>query len=551
MRHDVDVLIIGAGMSGIGLSVKLLQQHGTRNFEIIEKTDNVAGTWWLNSYPGCGCDVPSHFYSYSFALNPDWSRKFALQPEIRAYFDSVATEYNIPSHVRFGQEVVSASWDDTAGIWLAEIRDIKTSKIYLRRAKILISAVGALSIPKQCEIPGFESYQGRLFHTAQWDHTFDWEGKDVVVIGNGCSATQVVPSISEGPGAVHKVTQFSRQAHWLAERPNPEYSSLFKLTMRYVPLAMRIYRAKLYWEKERDFSGFDLTTGAGMRKAWTAETTEYIRKSSPAKYRDFLVPKSEIGCKRRVNDTGYLKSLHRSNVELIYDDPAEEIIKSGIRTKSGRVVSADAIILAHGFETQKFLFPMKIFGKGGVDLYDHWNNVSEGVPSSYLGTCVAGFPNFFMMMGPNTLSGHLSVIYTTECQMNLTMRLITPIMRALSNSKSRLPSIWNAPDVVEVTPSAEDKDITNVQDKAKKLVWASGCTSWFIEPNTNRNSIMFPDWQYRFWLRSVFVTWSDFSYRLSRDGAVVARELGPGAGTLFALVMSFAIATGSWMYTRV
>ncbi|KAM0545358.1 hypothetical protein ACHAPJ_011430 [Fusarium lateritium] len=528
MRHDVDVLIIGAGMSGIGMSIRLIQEHKTRNFEIIEKTDNVAGTWWINSYPGCGCD-----------------------PEIRAYFDQVAAKYDISSHVRFGQEVVSASWDEAAGIWLVEVRDLKTSKTFLRRAKVLISAVGALSTPKKCELPGAELFTGPLFHTAQWDHSFDWKNKNVVVIGNGCSATQVVPVISEDPGAVRKVTQFSRQAHWLAERPNPEYSSLFKFAMKYIPLAMRVYRAKLYWERERDFGGFDIISGADLRKTWTAETTKYIRKNAPAKYRDFLVPKSEIGCKRRVNDTDYLLSLHRPNVELVYDDPSQEIVEEGIRTKSGRLVPADAIVLAHGFETHKFLFPMKIYGRDGVDLYDHWNDVSEGVPSSYLGTCISGFPNFFVMMGPNTLSGHLSVIYTTECQINLTMRLISPVMRTLNNSRSRLPTLWSAPDTVEVAPDAEQRDIAEVQDKAKKLVWASGCSSWFIEPKTGRNSIMFPDQQYQFWLRSVFVAWKDFSYRLSKDGDAVARKLGPGSGSLLTLVSCLVVGVGAWAYTRV
>lgn len=315
--------------------------------------------------------MPSHFYSYSFASNPDWSRKFALQPEIQAYFEGIAVKYGIPAHVHFGREVLSASWDASAGIWLVEMRDIKTSKIYYRRSKILISAVGALSIPKKCDLPGAESYRGRMFHTARWDHSFDWKGKDVVVIGNGCSATQVVPSISGGPGAVNKVVQFSRQAHWLAERPNPEYSWLFKFTMKHFPLAMRLYRAKLYWEKERDFSGFDLITGADIRKRWTADAADYIRRNSPAKYRDFLVPKSEIGCKRRVNDTDYLLSLHRPNVELIYDDPAQEIVEEGVRTESGRLVAADAIVLAHGFETHEFLAPMKIQGEGGIDIYEH------------------------------------------------------------------------------------------------------------------------------------------------------------------------------------
>jgi cation diffusion facilitator CzcD-associated flavoprotein CzcO len=167
------------------------------------------------------------------------------------------------------------------------------------------------------------------------------------------------------------VTQFSRQAHWLAERPNPEYSALFKWTMKWVPLAMRIYRAKLYWDQEKDFKGFDIETGAELRSGWTKETADYIRANAPAKYRNFLVPVTEIGCKRRVNDTGYLACLHQENVNLIYDDPIEEIVPTGIRTKSGNIITADAIVLANGFETQKPFGSLQIFGERGVSMLDH------------------------------------------------------------------------------------------------------------------------------------------------------------------------------------
>lgn len=177
--------------------------------------------------------------------------------------------------------------------------------------------------------------------------------------------------MAAGEGVARRITQFSRQAHWLAERPNKEYSTLFKWTMRWIPLAMRIYRAKLYWEKEKDFVGFDIATGAKTRKEWTAEAASYIRKNAPAKYRDFLVPKTEIGCKRRVNDTDYLACLHRENVELVYDDRVEEIVENGVRMGSGRVVSADAIIFANGFETQKLLAPMEIIGKEGTCITEH------------------------------------------------------------------------------------------------------------------------------------------------------------------------------------
>ncbi|EXL41086.1 hypothetical protein FOCG_16469 [Fusarium oxysporum f. sp. radicis-lycopersici 26381] len=498
--HNTDVLIIGAGMSGIGLGVHLIREFGTRNFEIFEKDSAIAGTWRVNSYPGCGCDVPSHFYSYSFALNPNWSQAYAMQPEIQTYFNDVAKKYDIEGHVRLNSVVESAHWDESSGTWEVAIRDTKTSELIIRRSKVLISAVGALSIPKECDIPGAPDFEGRMFHTAKWDHSFDWKDKEVVIIGNGCSATQILPVISSGDGAVQKATQFARQAHWLAERPNPTYSATFKWTMRWIPFAMRLYRAWLYYLKEQDFAGFRIAEGFQIRNQWAKDTADYIRRTAPAKYLDFLVPETEVGCKRRVNDTDYLACLHRDNVELVYDDPIQKVEAKGVRTSSGRVVTADAIVLAHGFETQKPLYPMKIFGKDGVSINEHWNQVSEGAASSYFGTCLSEFPNFFIMMGPNTLSGHLSVIYTTECQINYTMRVLKPVLTGKA-------------DIVEVTPEAEKKDIDRVQEKAKRLVWATGCTSWFIDEKTNRNTIMFPDWQFKFWLRSVFVAWNDLEYR--------------------------------------
>ncbi|KXH41055.1 hypothetical protein CNYM01_04570, partial [Colletotrichum nymphaeae SA-01] len=500
----------------------------------------------VNSYPGCGCDVPSHFYSYSFELNPNWSRKYALQPEIHQYFSDLAAKYDITKHIRFRQAVEFAEWNTSSGTWVVTTRDLESSRIRQRRCKILVSAVGALSIPKKCEITGASSFSGQMFHTAEWDHSFDWKNKEVVVIGD---ATQVIPALSEGNEAAKKVTQFSRQSHWLAERPNPKYSELFKWTMRWVPFAMRAYRAVLYWEKEKGFKGFDIVSGKEIRRGWTEEAAAYIRTKSPAKYRDFLVPKTEIGCKRRVNDTGYLASLHRANVELIHDDPITEIVEDGVYTSSGRYVFADAIVLAIGFETHKVLSPMEILGKDGMSINKHWERVSDGAPSSYFGTCLSGFPNFFVLMGPNTLSGHLSVIYTTECQINFVIRVISPILKAMHSCRSLFPVIGRLDDVVEVKPEAEMRDINKTQEKARSLIWATGCTSWFIDPETNRNTIMFPDWQYKFWLRSVFVSWKDLAYSAS---AVIAKgeQVGGGSGLgILVTVLAVGVAgVGAYLF---
>ncbi|KAH7126912.1 hypothetical protein B0J11DRAFT_433542 [Dendryphion nanum] len=394
-----DFLIIGAGMSGLGLAVQLIRRFGVHNFELIEKSNDVGGTWLANTYPGCGCDVASHFYSYSFALNPNWSRKYSMQPEIQQYFRSVAEQYRIMKHVQFHSIVERAEWNDDSKIWTVTVLDLTTKTRTVRRAKILVSAVGALSVPKKCDTPGAENFKGHLFHSAEWDHSFDWKNKEVVVLGNGCSATQFVPIMAQGDGAVKKITQFSRQAQYLSERENPYYSSTFKAVMKYVPLAMRLYRGYYYWQMESDYPGFDIESGRAIRQELAKENEAYVKRTAPRKYWDALIPKIEIGCKRKVLDTDYLASLHKENVELIYDDPVEKIVEDGVRTKSGKTVHADAIVLAIGFATQQMLFPMEIVGRDGLSLNKYWDTTTQSVAQAYFGTCVPDFPNFFIMMG--------------------------------------------------------------------------------------------------------------------------------------------------------
>lgn len=317
--------------------------------------------------------------------------------------------------------------------------------------------------------------------------------------------------------------------------------------MRWVPGALRLYRAWLYWDKEAQFPGYRRTAGGARRRVrWEAEAAAYIRAHAPARYAGFLVPRSEIGCKRRVNDTEYLAALHREGVELVFEDPVVEVVGEGVRTRSGRVVRADAVVLANGFQTKRMLFPMEIIGRGGVSLNEHvcdphlplhcclaeacmnltlsqWDQVSDGIPSAYMGTCVSAAPNFFIMMGPNSVSGHLSVVYTSECQINFTLRMIQPVMAALARQRSswRRISDWrpwgwgNEADVVVVKPEAERLDLEVTQRKARELVWASGCTSWAVDEATGRNFAMYPDWQFVFWFRTWWIKWRDFALSTS------------------------------------
>ncbi|EFQ94676.1 hypothetical protein PTT_07549 [Pyrenophora teres f. teres 0-1] len=565
MSFDTEVLIIGAGMSGLGLAVQIIRNYGIRNFELIEKSEDVGGTWLANTYPGCGCDVASHFYSYSFALNPDWSRKYSMRPEIQAYFRSVAEQYRVVDHVRFHSILEKAVWNDVDNVWEAFILNLQTKERIVRRAKVLVSGVGSLSVPKTCDLPGVETYKGKLFHSAQWDHSFDWADKDVVVLGtlpiwfniwdqhsvlttlgNGCSATQFVPIMANEPNPVRKLTQFGRQAQYLAERQNPNYSNTFKAVMRYVPLAMRLYRAKFYYDMERDWSGFDIETGRNIRQDLAKENEAYVKSMAPPNYWNALIPKTEIGCKRKVLDTDYLKTLWRDNIELVADDPAERITESGVVTKSGREVNADAIVLATGFATQQMLFPMEIVGRDGISLHEHWDKTSSGAAQAYFGTVVPNFPNFFILMGPNTVTGHLSVIYTVECQINFTLRLLEPILKSLPSYRSRsfIPQILAPPPAtVEVKSEAAIADSQWTQQAAKKLVWASGCVNWAVDPKTGLNNMMYPDWQFMYWLRSVFWKKRDFVYRNEKTG----EEFRPGAGkTMLWLATVGAFAVGAF-----
>lgn len=359
--------------------------------------------------------------------------------------------------------------------------------------------------------------------------------------------------------------------------------------MRYVPLAMRMYRAALYWQMERDYAGFDIKTGKPIRDELKKENEAYVKRMAPRKYWDALIPKSEIGCKRKVLDTEYLSTLHKNNVELIYDDPVEEITELGVRTHKGQSIDADAIILATGFATQQMLLPMEIIGRDGLSLNKYVSDPAEyhlifcSMLISFINSGIrprnlwrrrtlvhacqvcldnsiafrahaylqSDFPNFFILMGPNTVTGHLSVIYTVECQINFVLRLITPIIQSLPSYRSRLlpsltPSFLRHNHAsIEVKYDAAQRDSAWTQSEAKKLVWASGCTNWAVDSKTGLNNMMYPDWQYYFWLRSIFWKKNDFVYRDSRSGKEVsATSTGK---TLLWLLTSAALAGGVFM----
>lgn len=464
-----------------------------------------------------------------------------MQPELLSYFHSVARRWDLMKDTYLQHTVQQATWDETTSTWIVQIVDHVEKRSFTVRSLAVVSAVGALSTPKKCDVPGHEDFEGKIFHSAQWDHSFDPAGKDILVLGmnfsplgiyvliitgNGCSATQFVPVLSQ---SAQTVAQVARQPHWLLERPNPKYSPAFKAAMRYIPGLMKLLRAKIFAELESEWPMFDSETGGAARAQLGKASEEYIRKVAPPKYVEALIPKFEVGCKRRVFDSDYLASLHRKNVELIHNDQVDRLTKTSAIFRSGRELKIDAVVLATGFETTALLSHLNIVGRNGISIQDHvgwtvlitgyanitqWRKHNEGFPQAYYGTCVAGFPNFFVMMGPNTVTGHSSVIFSSECQINFALNMLEPILGA-----RRSRSIA----AVEVTQQAEDQENSWIQQRAKGLVWSSGCSNWYVEPKTGKNLMVYPDWQWHYWLRSFAIDYSKFAYT-GQDGRRISEK---------------------------
>ena len=417
--RETEVVIIGAGMSGLYAGIQL--REAGIPFVIIEKNDAVGGTWYENIYPGCGVDTPNHFYSYAFAPNHGWSQLFAKRDELWRYFEGVADSYDLRRHIRFSTEVTEARFDEDAALWRIDAKDTDGVTYHLT-ARVLVSAVGVLNRPKLPDIAGLESFKGPAFHTAQWDQDFDWRGKRVAMIGTGASGHQVGPTIAPD---VTRLMIFQRSPHWVV--PNPNYhegvSAGKKWALANIPFYLRWYRFQLFW-------GFADGLHAALQvdpdwpepaRALNAVNEKHRRfmekhmRSELADRPDLLakvIPDYPAYGKRILIDNHWFKMLRRNNVDLVTEG-IDRIETQGVRTKDGRFWEADALVFATGFKVSKMLFPMKIHGRGGRELHEVWGDDDA---RAYLGLTVTGFPNFFMLTGPNTGLAHGgNQIFMTEC----------------------------------------------------------------------------------------------------------------------------------------
>lgn len=372
-HREPRLIVIGCGTAGTALAARLRSQLNYTSFVNYEREADVGGTWYLNTYPGVGCDVDSHLYSFSFNLNPNWSTRFAEQGEILSYLNSTVDKFGVRPHVRLRVEVTEAWWESKGQVWRVGLRDMETGHTFYHEAEMLVSCVGTISIPKDCDIPGHESYKGAIFHSARWDHSFDTRGKRVAVVGNGCSGAQIMPHLADSAASV---VQFQRSPQWINDRPNPKFSKTQKWLFRNVPLYGRAFRYRV-WKNTDALHTLYLTGSEELDKQRAdaqKEAEAYMRSTAPAKYLDMLIPKFPLGYKRRVFDPGYLACLHKNNVELT-TERVQGFTETGLVTSSQRQLDFDAVVLSTGFKIQEFLSPISVTGKGGEALNQHRRRV--------------------------------------------------------------------------------------------------------------------------------------------------------------------------------
>ncbi|GII24465.1 flavin-containing monooxygenase [Planosporangium mesophilum] len=467
------VAVVGAGFGGIGTAIRL-KQRGYHDFVVFDRGADVGGTWRDNTYPGCACDVPSHLYSFSFAPNPDWSRSFSGQPEIWEYLRRCVARHGLAPHLRLRHEVLRAEWDTASGLWL-----IETSRGRYT-AEVLVAAGGPLTEPSVPDLPGLSTFTGETFHSARWNHDLDLTGRRVAVIGTGASAIQFVPQIAPQVDRLHL---FQRTPAWVMPRADRAITDREKRLFRAVPAAQRAVRAGIYWARE-GIMGTGFLYPAMMRLGERVALRHLRRSVADPALRAKLTPRYTMGCKRVLLSNDYYPALTRDNVEVVTDGIAE-VRPNGVVTRDGTLHEVDTIIFGTGFHVTDPPIARSIRGSDGRTLEQAW----QGSMRAHQGVAVNGFPNLFLLLGPNTGLGHSSVVFMIECQITY----LLGALRHLDRSGAR---------AIEPTPEAQRAFVSDVDRKMTGTVWSSGgCRSWYLDA-TGRNSTLWPGYTWSYWLRT-------------------------------------------------
>lgn len=451
MADALDVLIIGAGFAGLAMG-RQLKRAGVERFAIVDRADGVGGVWRANRYPGAACDVPSHLYSYSFFLNPDWSRKFSPQSEILAYLERAADAFGLREHLVFGRSVKAMRFDGTAGRWTVRFADGATLT-----ARAVISAVGQLSEAFTPDIEGLDTFDGPVLHSADWDDSVDFTGQRVAMIGNAASAVQILPRLT---ATTEHLTVLARTPNWVIPKPDRAFLGIEKWAFRHIPGWHRLYRTVSYLIHELRYPAFVSRSLASAYTHWRLKTL--IRKAvKDDTLRARLTPDYPPGCKRILLSNDYLQLIQREDVRLVSDRPVK-IAGNTLLTGAGEEIEADILVFATGFVTTDFLPTLEVENAEGRTLREAWG-VS---PRAYRGVAVSEFPNLFMLYGPNTNLGHNSIIFMLERQTEYVRkqikRLLDEDIKALS-----------------ISPEAENAFNNKLQARLQRTVWAEDCPSWY------------------------------------------------------------------------
>jgi cyclohexanone monooxygenase len=482
------VAILGAGVGGIAMGIKL--KRAGYEFTIFEKSDGVGGTWRDNTYPGAACDVPSHFYSFSFALNPEWSRTYATQPEILAYLERCCDHYGIRPHIRTDTAIERAQWNEVDRLW-----ELTATSGEEYSSEVLISGLGMLNAPNIPHIPGSEVFQGRSFHSSRWDHTKSVRGERVASIGTGASAIQYVPAIA--PEAA-RVSVFQRTPIWITPRLDRPYTDREQRTFARFPLSVRLHRFRIW----RDYQRGNFQADSEQTVLMTELARSYLaRKIEDPELRAALTPDYPVGCKRPLMSRDWLPALLRPNVHLV-TQPIEAITEQGVRTADGELHEVDTIIYGTGFKANEYLSTIDIIGEGARRLRDEWADGAE----AYRGLSVPHFPNFFMLYGPNT-NGVTSIIFVIEAQVHYIMSALRT-MRRLGMA------------AVSVRPETAARHNQRIQAAMDGTVWTAGCTNYF-QTSSGKVVTQMPCSGARYWwLTRMFPVWN---YRLQRSAGGLPR----------------------------
>jgi len=463
-KQPPTIAIIGGGFAGLGMGY-YLRQAGIDSFTIFEKTRDVGGVWRENTYPGAACDVPSHLYSFSFEAHYPWSCRYGKQAEILAYAQHVAQKYDLRRHFRFGKEVAGADYDAQRGLWRVGFTDGTVFE-----ANILISGVGQLHRPAYPDIPGMQRFTGTAFHSARWDHRYDFSNKTIAVIGSGASAVQFVPELAK---QVKRLTLFQRSPGWCIPKFDRAFNGFERWLLNHVPGFYDLDRLRIFWFIEFLASSM-ISRGLLSRIAdgvlkLLSKVLMRVQVKDPALRRK-LTPDFPVGCKRTLLSNDWLRALARPNVEVVTEAIAE-ITADGVKTADGALHDVDAIVYGTGFAASQFLAPMELKGRDGQSLRALWRDGAQ----AHLGVGVAGFPNFFMLYGPNTNLGAGSIIHMLETQAGY----IAQCAQLLQARGLRS---------MEIRGEAQQAFNEELQQRNRSTTYESGCHSWYIGPdgrNTN------------------------------------------------------------------